>query len=104
MVLYHLAEADVWTAGVRNGEYTGSTKGRSLADVGFIHCSFEDQVARVASMLFAEGERPILVTIDEAKLAAPVRVEAADEGGEEFPHIYGPLNLDAVVSASPYEG
>jgi glutathione S-transferase len=78
-----------------------STKGRSLAEVGFVHCGFEEQVARVANTLFRGVPRLVVLRIAIDRLNAEVRCESLQSGTEVFPHIYGPLNLDAVVAVMP---
>ena len=96
--LYHLALVNDWASAT--GDYEVSTLGRTLADVGFIHCSFGQQVQRVADLWYRGRADVLLLEIDAAGLVAPVRVESLD-GGESFPHIYGPLNRDAVIRAIP---
>ena len=97
--LYHLALVKDWGLDA-SAEYDVSTVGRSLADAGFIHCSFEHQVQRTADLLYRGRADVVLLEIDADRLVAPVRVESLD-GGEAFPHIYGPLNRDAVIRALP---
>jgi uncharacterized protein (DUF952 family) len=69
----------------------------SLASEGFIHCTAEPALLMwVANYFFkAEPGAFVLLCIDEAAVSAEVKWEAA--GDQIFPHIYGPLNLDAVV-------
>ena len=74
----------------------------SLQTEGFIHCSVREQVPLVAAALFAGRADLLLVRIDPDRLAAAVRWEDCYETGEEFPHIYGPLPLDAVTDVRPY--
>ena len=97
--LYHLALVQDW-ASATGADYEVSTLGRALADEGFIHCSFGDQVQRTADLWYQGRPDVVLLEIDAARLVAPVRVEGRD-GGEAFPHIYGPLNRDAVIRARP---
>jgi len=99
--LFHLALRDDWQAASANGgAYERSTIGRSLLDEGFIHCSFADQVQATADRYYGGRDDVVLLTIDRARLAAPVRVEAVP-GGERFPHLYGPLPVDAVSRVVP---
>ncbi|MDQ3469282.1 MAG: DUF952 domain-containing protein [Actinomycetota bacterium] len=101
--LFHLALGDEWRAAADSGEaYRRSTIGRSLDEEGFIHCSFADQVQATADRFYGDRDDVVLLTIDQAKLRADVRVEAVP-GGERFPHLYGPLPVDAVtrVAAVP---
>ncbi len=100
--LYHLALAGEWEAAVAAGEsYRRSTIGHSLDDVGYIHCSFGHQVQRTADAYYAGRDDVVLLTVDPARLSSEVRVEMVEGAGEEFPHVYGPLDLDAVVSVLP---
>ena len=83
------------------GEYRVSTIGRELDEVGFIHCSFDHQVQRVADAFYRGRSDVVLLSIDEARLTSPIREENTEGGADLYPHIYGPLNVDAVVSARP---
>jgi uncharacterized protein (DUF952 family) len=94
--IYHLALQAEWNEAVaRGGPYERSTIGRSLEDEGFIHCSHEQQVEQTARLYYAGRDDVVVLTIDTSRLDAEVKVE----GG--FPHIYGPLPLDAVVDVRP---
>jgi uncharacterized protein (DUF952 family) len=101
-VLYHLALADEWAAAqAAGGPYRRSTIGRSLADEGFVHCSFAGQVRGVADRFYGGRADVVLLEIDPARFAAEVRVEDLIGAGERFPHVYGPIPLAAVVRATP---
>ncbi|WP_327177928.1 DUF952 domain-containing protein [Streptomyces sp. NBC_01335] len=96
--LLHLTEPALWAAAQHDGTYTWSTRGRTLQQEGFIHLSHPHQLPAVARMLYGSEEVELIVlVIDPARLTAPLRHEAMSEGGEEFPHLYGPLPVDAVV-------
>lgn len=102
--IFHLAFAADWEKAVSAGEYRISTRGRTLDDEGFIHCSSTaEQVHRVASLFYRGLDGLVLLTIDPWRVGAPVRWEPVGPAGEEFPHIYGPLPVDAVTSARPYD-
>ena len=94
--IYHLALSAEWHAA---GGYETSTRGVSLADQGYTHCSFADQVQRIADLFYTDRDDVILLTIDPALLSAPVRVEQV--GDAAFPHVYGPIDRAAVVRAEP---
>lgn len=105
MRIFHIATVADWEGAQRAGSYTTSTRGRTLAEEGFIHASREDQWRGVRERFYADVDEPlVLLTIDTDRLVSPV-VEEAPGGGvdETFPHIYGPLNTDAVTSAVPIE-
>ena len=95
--LYHIALADDWARAESTGEYAVSTRGRSLADDGFIHCSFAEQVAATADRFYADVDDAVVLRIDPDRLVSRVVVEDLDGTGEQFPHVYGPIPVDAVV-------
>jgi len=104
--LYHLALEDDWLEARRHGVYTHSTRGMTLAQVGFIHASWSQQVEPTWRRFYADGPPTRLLSIDPARLAAaaiPVREEPAPDSGELFPHIYGALPLEAVLLAQRWE-
>jgi len=78
---------------------------------GFIHCSTEKQVLRVANAFYHGRNDLVLLKLDEAKLKPEVRWEApaalgAAPGISEsdlFPHVFGPINLTAVASVLDFE-
>ena len=104
--LYHLALRPEWAAARREGVYRRSTRGRSLEEVGFIHLSAAHQVEATAQRFYADlpaGEL-MLLSLDPQRLAAAgleVVEEPAPGSGELFPHLYGPLPLEAVLLAQP---
>ncbi len=104
--LYHIAAAADWEAARRRGYYAPA----SLEAEGFIHCSRRDQVLAVAETFYARRRDLILLRIDPNRLSAPLRWEAPAGGlpvglgaEDRFPHIYGPLNLDAVEAVLPFQ-
>lgn len=102
--LFHLADPELWAAALGTGSYTGSTKGRSLAEEGFVHCSFESQLAGVAAAIYAGSPALVLLAIDPSRLGSrPVRVEPVPGTTEQFPHVYGPIPTAAVTSATPVQ-
>ena len=102
MRLFHLVEQATWDTALRDGSYPWSTRGVTLADEGFVHCSFDHQVAATSLRFYADVDDLLLLEIDGDRLGAPVVVEQLDGAPEPFPHIYGPLDLDAVVATHRY--
>lgn len=100
--IYHLADPDDWAAAQESGRYAISTRGRTLAEEGFIHTSYAAQWPIVRSAFYGGVATPLLLlVIDPDRLTSPLLVEVGNlETGEEFPHIYGPLNVDAVVGTT----
>jgi uncharacterized protein (DUF952 family) len=95
--ILHISTAAAWAEAQRAGAYRAD----SLATEGFIHCSTPAQVAVTANRLYRGRRDLILLRIDPRKVAPEIRYDPA-ANGELFPHIYGPLNLDAVVEIIPF--
>ena len=102
--LFHAALPDEWAAAQTPGRYEMSTRGRTLADEGFIHASYETQVERVANRFYADLDELVLVEIDRERLDVDVIDESptGNPADEHFPHLYGPLSLTAVVRAQTW--
>ena len=100
--IYHVALQRDWDEAVdRRHDYRRSTRGKSLAEEGFIHCSFAAQVAAIANLLYSGRDDVVLLEIDTSRLQCPVRIESVDGGQAVYPHIYGPLPAAAVISVRP---
>ena len=94
-IIYHLATRSDWEEAGASGPY----RAPSLAQEGFIHCSRdEEQMLGVANRLFS-GMQDVL-DVDTDRLTSPVKHEPS-RSGEIYPHIYGPMNVDAVVGVRP---
>lgn len=97
--LFHVALPGEWRRARAEGRYFVSTRGRMLHEEGFIHCSFAEQVAGVIERFYADLEQIVLIRIDPHRLHVPMVVEDLDDIGEAFPHVYGPIPVDAVIDA-----
>lgn len=99
MRIFHIATPDDWAEAQRTGGYTTSTRGRSLAEEGFLHAAFEHQWPLVQRRYYADVSTPLLLLeIETDRLTSPLVEEPPAPGIDEtYPHIYGPLNADAVV-------
>jgi len=104
--ILHLASNDAWLAATKKGAYRAD----SLSTEGFIHCSKSSQIVDVANAFYHGQHGLVLLLIDPSKLKPELRWEPPAEpeptharAGDLFPHIYGPLNLDAVVKVIPFE-
>ena len=100
-MIYHIATAADWARALRDGRYTRSTRGRTLADEGFIHASTAGQVAAVANAFYRGVFDLVVLVIDPDRVGPSIRYELV--AGSSYPHIYGPLNTDAVVGTRPLE-
>ena len=95
--IYHILSRPEWVKALVAGIY----KPESLVVEGFIHCSLSGQVIRVANAYYAGQNDLLLLQIDLDKLAYEVRYEDTMDVRECFPHIYGALNLSAVIAICP---
>lgn len=92
MLIYHVVLPDVWDRAKTNSFY----EAESLASEGFIHCSYADQLDGVLERYYADAGKVVILSIETDKLTSPL-VSEPSTGGEPYPHIYGPINTDAVV-------
>jgi uncharacterized protein (DUF952 family) len=90
--LYHVVSEESWST--FDGE--PSYEADSLRSEGFIHLSEQHQVAGVLDRYYQNVPNLLLLHIDPARLTHDLRYEAGTNG-EQFPHVYGPINKDAVV-------
>ena len=99
--ILHLALPDDWDTAKLAGEYTVSTRGLSLQQEGFIHCSYPNQLEGVANRFYSDLAELLILRIDTDLLEAEVKVEPAIEGGTDlFPHVYGPIPISAVIATN----
>ncbi|MCH1457637.1 MAG: DUF952 domain-containing protein [Synechococcus sp. MOX_bin73] len=99
--LFHLALKGDWEQAQDSGTYQWSTRGMRLTEVGFIHCSWQEQVPKTFERFYADAGEIVLLEIDPTRLTSPLRADAIPTG-ELFPHLYGPLPIEAVRSITPY--
>lgn len=107
MSVIHIASRRLWSEAQAAGQYSAP----SLAAEGFIHCSTERQVVAVAHKFYRGQTGLVLLVIDPARLNSTLKWEAPAEGApppgvpdaDLFPHIYGPINLDAVTQVLDFE-
>ena len=97
-IVLHIAHRDIWEASSSGGYY----RPLSLDSDGFIHCSTPEQTVDTANQFYLGQEGLILLCIDTSKVEAEVRYEGPAGVGDPraaalFPHIYGPLNVSAVI-------
>lgn len=95
--IYHITTSEEWNAALQTGSY----EALSLKEEGFIHCSQDEQVAGVLERYFAGKNNLVKLAIDPSKLQSRLIYEWSPSLAQTFPHIYGPINVDAVKSAEP---
>lgn len=90
--LLHITHQDQWQQAQINGAYRAD----SLDSEGFIHCSTPDQVLWVANTFYRDQCGLVLLRIDPDRLQSELRYDTIPDG-RQFPHVYGEINLDAIV-------
>ena len=106
-MIYHLTLQQAWLEAQQRGEY----RAESLESEGFIHCSTETQILPVAEKYYKGQKGILLLEMNPSQLTSELRWEPPSGGapppgvpeGDLFPHIYGPINLDAIVKAYDLE-
>jgi uncharacterized protein (DUF952 family) len=97
-VLFHITTRSDWDRASRSGAYAPP----SISSDGFVRCATAEQHASVANALFPGRRDLVLLLIDGDGLTSHVRLEGADRRGRPFPHVYGPVELEAVFEVAPY--
>lgn len=100
-MIYHLTTRKFWKRALATGDYRTD----NLEDEGFIHCSTLLQVLPVAEAIFPHKNKVVILLIENTLLTSRLKWEPPSGGappvgvveGELFPHVYGAINLDAVV-------
>jgi uncharacterized protein (DUF952 family) len=92
-IIYHVTKAATWNAAKKKGFYEHP----SLKSEGFIHCSQDDQVAGVLERYFEGQTGLVKLVIDTDKLSSKYVFDWSPSTQDTFPHIYGPINADAVI-------
>lgn len=100
--IFHLAPAERWEQWPDGEPYLPD----AYAQDGFIHCTAgEDLMLRVANHFYRSVPGAfVLLVLDPERLHSELRWEAPSDGlAERFPHIYGPINTEAVVAVRPVQ-
>ena len=105
-MIYHLTFRKNWRYALATGPY----KAKSLDTEGFIHCSTAEQIVPVAMDFFSQRRKLTILAIDETLLTSPVKWEKPASGpppglppNSKFPHVYGPINHEAVIKTLDME-
>ncbi len=94
--IYHIVSEQEWKSQQSDDGYTHT----SLEAEGFIHCSLREQVKGVLSRYFDSKEELLVLTIDSSKLSSLFIMEEST-GNEKYPHVYGPVNKEAIIEVDP---
>jgi uncharacterized protein (DUF952 family) len=96
-LIYHITQEDEW----RNAQRLGWYETPSLVDEGFIHCSYKHQVTVTAGRYYQGIEGLVLLEIDPDKLDSRCVAERSTDNAL-FPHVYGRINLNAVLRVAAF--
>lgn len=96
-VIYHMCRAEEWVTALEAGHYDGSSQDK--AD-GFIHFSTRSQVWTSAAKHRRGQPGILLLSVDATALGEALKWEPS-RGVQLFPHLYGPLDIDAVIETTP---
>lgn len=97
-MIYHITTKEEW-----QGRTGNSYRPNSFAGEGFIHCSRAEQLMAVANRFYRGKQNLLLLCIACERTIADIRYENLEGGEELYPHLYGPLNPDAVVKVFPLQ-
>ena len=100
-MIFHITSRAAWDEAQKRGDY----RAESFATEGFIHCSTLSQILPVANNFYKGQSGLVLLLIEPTLLASALKWEPPSGGtpppgvpvGDMFPHVYGAINLDAVV-------
>jgi uncharacterized protein (DUF952 family) len=97
MELKHVVTKAAWEAACRTGRHAPA----ELARDGFLHCCTPAQLEFVLGRHFTGASDLMILTFDASEVRAPVRWVVSEPGQSAFPHLYGAIPVDAVLSAEP---
>ena len=92
MLIYHIVLPEVWN--VFEGDLY---KAASLETEGFIHCSFAEQLDGVIGRYYSDKNSLVILEIDPELLMSRM-IKEPSTNSEIYPHIYGPINRDAITA------
>jgi uncharacterized protein (DUF952 family) len=98
-MIYHITTNTAWLKFADHDYYTPD----GFRKDGFIHCCKASQLSGVLHRYFQGMSDLVILHIDEQMLRAELKYECATDN-EFFPHLYGPLNKDAVVKTKSFRG
>ena len=105
-MIYHITSRAAWSEALERGDY----RAESLETEGFIHCSTQEQVLPVTEKYYRGQGSLLLLVIEPERLTSDLKWEPPAGGtlpgvpeGDLFPHIYGPINMEAVVGVFDLE-
>lgn len=99
MLILHIARREAWEVAQAGSFYYPA----EFEQEGFIHVSLVDQILGSAQKHYHGQQGLVLLGIDSRRVQAEIRFENLAGGSQQFPHIYGKLNRDAVIGEAPFK-
>lgn len=96
-MIYHIMNKKDYENAVKTNSYAPAS-----IEEGFIHCATKEQILGVANNIFRHQKNLCIIVIDIKKLEAKLVYEDLYELGQEYPHIYGKLNMNAILKVCPF--
>jgi uncharacterized protein (DUF952 family) len=93
--IYHITTKEEWQQARLIQAYMAD----SLSSQGFIHCSTREQILGTANSYFKGKKNLVILCIEADRVKSPIKYEHPEGDPRSFPHIYGPLNIKAVLYA-----
>lgn len=93
-LIYHITTQSQWDKAKQVGFYESA----ALKEEGFIHCSEDRQIPDVINRYFSDTAHLVKLTIDTEKLTSQLIYDWSNAIEDTFPHIYGPINLEAIIN------
>jgi uncharacterized protein (DUF952 family) len=90
--IYHIVDKDLANTAIKQGSY----EAESLALEGFIHLSYKKQILMVANSFYKGVQNLGLFQIEQTKVGSTLKVDFVPEVDQDFPHIYGPIDVSLV--------
>jgi uncharacterized protein (DUF952 family) len=92
-MIYHILKKDKWKSFKGKRHYFSN----SLEREGFIHCSFDDQLLKVANTLFRGNDDLLVLCIEETNITSIIKFEDLYNLREDYPHVYGEIPISSIV-------
>ena len=90
--IFHITQKEKWNRSRPSGHYTE----KSLQSEGFIHCSTAEQLVDTANKHFKGQSGLVLLMINTNDITPVIAYEANTKNSETYPHIFGPINHEAI--------
>jgi len=94
-MIFHITSRNDWFSQKGKSTFSPADFNRE----GFVHCCTQEQIAGVLERYFSNQKDLVLLHLDERKLSAELKYEPSTNN-ESFPHLYGPINRDAIVNVT----